>query len=186
MDAKRLSTGAALAAVLVLPACGAGEPLTDEPLNGIGADQAEAGIGLHGVYVQKPAEGPYEPGDNAIVRFTMVNNTEQADRLTEVTTSYAQDVVQHWDRQCDGTAEKVPAIPVAAEDDVPNPPAIDRPHPGYHLEIIEFNQEVHAGTVVPLTFTFQNAGEIQVDALVQQPHRLEEPATQGCQPPPSA
>jgi copper(I)-binding protein len=184
MDAKRLTIGATLATVLVLPACG-GDVLTDEPLNGIGADQAKSGIGLHGVYVQKPDESPYRAGDDAIVRFTMVNNTEQADRLTKVSTSYARDVVQHWDRQCDGTAEEVSAIPVAAEDDVPNPPAIDRPHPGYHLEIIGFNQEVHAGTVVPMTFTFEQAGEIQVDALVQQPHRLEEPATQGCQPPPS-
>ncbi|AXB41436.1 hypothetical protein A4R43_01935 [Amycolatopsis albispora] len=53
-------------------------------------------------------------------------------------------------------------------------------HPPYYLTLSGFTREVPAGTTVPVTFTFTDAGTGTVQATVQGRGERDEPAHYSC------
>ena len=126
--------------------------------------------------MERPSDGVYREGDDARVYLTMVNEADHPDRLLEVTTSHARDVTQHWDEGCDGTAERVDAIPLLPAGTVPSPVGVnDVGRLPYHLMLNDLTTTVREGTTIPLTFTFAGGGaagiRTTIDVMVQShPH----------------
>ncbi|WP_141997849.1 copper chaperone PCu(A)C [Amycolatopsis cihanbeyliensis] len=174
---------AAAGAVVALAATGCGDPapLEGQQLATVGTNGSVGQVELRNVYVQRPLDGEYQTGEDARVLLTMTNGGKQPDRLTEVTSEHAKKAMMRWDQRCDGTAEQVEAIPLLAGGTVPAPDGkAVTGHLPYHLELIQFDRKVRAGTTVPVTFAFERAGQTTLDVTVQPVHPSDEPARRAC------
>ena len=94
---RRLAAGLlAAAAAGALTGCGTSldAQTYQERSNAEAANGAVGALAIRGVYVEAPSgdEG-YEVGDDAVVHITVTNAADEEDRLLEVTSSAAQDVV---------------------------------------------------------------------------------------------
>ncbi|WP_158853438.1 copper chaperone PCu(A)C [Saccharothrix deserti] len=152
--------GAVLAAVLT--SCG--EPQRELESGTMGTNGRVGDVVLRNVFVEAPPEHAYRRGDDAVVRLAVFSESDQPDALLGVRTQKADQVELHSDEDCDGTSEVVPRIPVPAEGAVGEPGSVS---PSYHLLVVDFSEEVLAGTTVPLTFIFEGAGETTLDAMVE-------------------
>lgn len=167
--------GAAVVAGWALVSCG--EPQEVSGSGTIGTNAEVGDVKLRNVFVEAPGGNGYRPGDDAVVRLAMLNASDEADALMGVRTGHASDVELRSDEDCDGTAETVPRLPVPAADSGAEP---GTPDLTYHLRIVDLTEEVQAGTTVPLTFTFDKAGEITVDAMVEATDDGDVPPTPNC------
>jgi copper(I)-binding protein len=133
----------------------------------MGVDADVGPVLLRAVHVEPPVSYRYPAGADAIVRLTLFDLGDRHDALIAVSTPSARRVDIHWDRDCDGDAERVrrlPLRPTNAGQLTPVPAA--GPFDRYHLRVVELRQPVLAGTTVPLTFTFERAGRLDTAALV--------------------
>ena len=121
-----------------------------------------------------------DAGSSARVAFFAVNHADQPDELVGASSPQAEQVQPRWDRDCSGTADPVPALPISARGGVP--PAAGQPDGAipYDLGVQQLRQPVRPGTTFPVRFRFARAGEISVDAKVQPA----EPPTAPCSAPP--
>lgn len=158
----------ALAAAVLGAGCAA-EPQQVQRAGTIGTNAQVGQMLIRNVHVDAPEKGLYLPGDNAVVRFELYNQADQPDALIGAGSRDAAAVRLRWDRNCDGTAETVAGIPVQAEATVPGPPPSADASPAYRLEVVQLTDVVRPGTTLPVTFTFERAGERTVDAMVQVP-----------------
>ena len=155
-----------LTGVLALAGCGAG-PRTNDDLGVLGDNGAEGRMQVLNVHLEPPADDRYVPGDDVVVRFTVVNGGDESDALTGLGVPGARDAVIHWDSACDGTAEPVTSVPVpAGTTGVDVGPADERRHQPYYAVVTGLRDLTVAGTTLPMTFTFAQAGAVEVDALV--------------------
>lgn len=181
----------ACAALLSMSACGDVAPEPDPPLNTLGSSGRVGQMSLHNVYVLGAADGRYVAGERARVRLTLVNDGNHDDALVKVTSAAASAARMHWDKGCDGTAESVQRITVAASGLVPQAPlpasqaqattGTERSalHQPYYVTLVA-GEEIRRGTTVPITFTFERAGTVTIEAMVQSRHRLDEQARFAC------
>lgn len=160
---------AATAAVLAMIATGCG---SDDPIqSGVMGVNGQVGpIELLSVYLEAPPRPRYLPDEDALVWLTLINSGPRTDTLVEVTSPVAEDVDIHWDQDCDGRFEPVPALPLppkaeALGDQTRGAPPFD----AYHLRLVDFTQEVLAGTNVAMTFRFERAGTVTLHPHVQPP-----------------
>jgi hypothetical protein len=73
-----------------------------------------------------------------------------------------------WDADCDGTGTDVAALTLRPIQ--PNPataPAGVPPFDACHVRLMALSREILAGTTIPVTFAFDRAGPVTVEALVQ-------------------
>ncbi|SFO99450.1 Copper(I)-binding protein [Amycolatopsis arida] len=184
---RRTIAGSAVA-LLMMAGCGGeggqppdeGVPLEEQQLTTLGTNAELGPITLRNVYVQRPPDGEFQPGQSARLLLTLANESPEQDSLIRVTSSHAK-VKLRWDRDCDGTAEPVDGLPITANGTVPGPPGRDvTGHLPYFVEVVEFTQPVLAGTSMPVTFTFERAGDITVPAKVQPREPIDEPARYAC------
>jgi hypothetical protein len=150
----------------------------------MGANAQAGAILLRSVHVEAPPHPSYQPGDDAVLWFTLLNQGQRQDTLTSLTSTAAASAEIRWDDDCDGTAQTVPALPLQ-----PDFPGLTEasggvpPFDSYYGRLVDFKQPVLAGTTVPVTFTFADAGQVTVEALVQ-PSTAPRPApTALCQAP---
>lgn len=136
-----------------------------EPERLEGGHAVAGGVVLRSVSVQAPEGGSYQRGDDAVVRWVMFSGSERPDALLGVRTRRADQVELRLDEDCDGKSETVPRIPVPVEDGTVGQETVNST---YHLRVVDFAEDVPAGTTVPLTFIFENAGETTVQAVVQE------------------
>jgi len=153
-------TTAAVAAVLA--SCGEPQRVLESGTMGTNAEVGD--VVLRNVFVQAPGDSSYRPGEDAVVRLAMFSDSGRPDALLGVRSRSAGAVELRSDADCDGSSETVPRIPVPAEGAVGEPGGVDL---AYHLRVVDFSEEVQAGTTVPLTFDFENAGEVTVEAMVE-------------------
>ncbi|SDD35857.1 copper chaperone PCu(A)C [Actinokineospora iranica] len=179
MTRKRIG----LVAVLVTAAAGCGgEVRENDALSTMGTNAEVGQVLLRNVYVQRPEDGGYEPGDSATIRLSLFNKAREDDALVGVTSPVARAVVPRWDKECDGDAERVEAITVLAEGTVPGTPGTgETGHLPYYLALDQVTQTVRPGTTIPVTFTFTRAGNVTVDVLVQPQGTADVPAPLACQ-----
>ncbi|WP_447002527.1 copper chaperone PCu(A)C [Saccharothrix isguenensis] len=146
-------------AAVAVAACG--EPQRQLESGTMGSNGQVGDVVLRNVVVEAPPGHAWEPGDEARVRLTVLTGADQPDALVEVRTGAATRVELRADRDCDGVAEPVDRV------EVPTEGTADEPVSAYELRIVDFTREVLAGTTVPLTFVFEDAGETTVDAMVE-------------------
>jgi copper(I)-binding protein len=125
-------------------------------------------IQLIGVHVDAPADVRYRPGDEARLWFTVFNQAPTADVLRSVSSPVAGTTQIRWDADCDGIGTDVAALTLRPVQPNPAtaPPGVP-PFDAYHVQLIELNREILAGTTIPVTFAFDRAGSVTVEALVQ-------------------
>jgi copper(I)-binding protein len=163
---ERVLKGFATIGLLAVAGCGEG-PRPNDDLGTLGDNGRSGQVQVLNVHLQPPADDRYTAGDDVVVRFTMVNNGDEVDRLTGVSAADAREAVLHWDAGCDGTAEPVSDIPLPGGTtgfDV-GPPE-ERRHKPYYVTLRDITELTIAGTTTDMTFTFAEAGEITVDAMV--------------------
>lgn len=151
-----------VAAVITASGCNHRE---DEPQSGVlGVNGGVGAIELRSVHVEAPPDHAYPAGASAVVWFTVLNDGPTVDRLARVASPYAAEVEIWWDRACDGTAEPVPELPLAAgrAAAAPETATAAAPFDAYHLRLVGFTRRILAGTTVPLTFTFASAGTLDL------------------------
>jgi copper(I)-binding protein len=176
---------AILVALAVLTACSDRDVIGSNPVG----TNAEAGeIPLRGIRIAPPPDSNYSPGADATLWLALINDGAEVDRLVRASSTVATTVEIRWDRSCDGTAEVVPDLPlVPAGPDVqptgdPSSPAAV-PFDDYHLRLVDLTSEVLAGTTVPVTFEFEDAGRVTVDVPVRPSNVPPAMPTARCSPP---
>jgi hypothetical protein len=155
MTCKR---GLAAVTLLFAVACGADPP--EQPADTMGTNGEVGPILLRNVYLSASGDGRYAKGDDGRVRLWLFNQSSTADALVDVRSAAAEAARIRWDRDCEGVFEVVAELPIRPDGTVPH----DRP---YAVELMNFTSEVLGGTIVPMTFTFRHAGELQLDAMVE-------------------
>ena len=156
----------------VLTACGDGDvaavPDDGFPQGPGGVDARVGDVLLRDVSLDEPADASYEPGDVARLRVVLLNHAPVHDALTDVSTPVAADVRLLVDRDCDGAAERLGAIPLPAQPPLRRPDETppDGPEPFYRVDLA-LDEGVRAGEVVPVTFTFAKAGSTTVQVPVE-------------------
>ncbi len=96
--------------------------------------------------------------------MTIVNTGSAADQLVKVTTEIADQVELHTTTIENNVAQMRPVTVV----DVPANGQVELKPGSYHVMLIGVKQTLAPGDTVPLTLTFQNAGEVQVTAEVRE------------------
>ncbi|MGA9871221.1 MAG: hypothetical protein WBQ44_08785 [Rhodococcus sp. (in: high G+C Gram-positive bacteria)] len=164
---RRLASALAVAAgaALTLTACSAGQvSQTAQQVAAINGNFADVGdISLRNVHVVYPQGEEYsiEPGGKVELGFTAVNNSsESADTLQSISTTAASNVTVG--EQPSGT-EIEPLTALGAGVVIDN----EVEDPGIPLQFItvELNgigEEVRPGLTIPVTFTFEKAGEVEM------------------------
>ncbi|SNY25597.1 copper chaperone PCu(A)C [Paractinoplanes atraurantiacus] len=165
-----LSTAAVASLVAAgLTACSPDpDPSTYEA--GVMGTNAEIGpIELRSVHVEAPPDANYAAGADARLWLTLRNDGRDPDTLTSVSSPVAHDAEIRWDDDCDGRFDTVdrltlePANPVPAGDASHAASVFD----AYHVRLVGLTRDVMAGTRVPVTFAFEDAGSITVEVIVQ-------------------
>ena len=125
-------------------------------------------VRLIGVHVDAPPDVRYQRGDEARLWFTVFNESPRADALRSVSSPVAGTTQIHWDADCDGVSTVVPALTLRPVQPNPatSPPGVP-PFDAYHVQLVGLNRTVAAGTSIPVTFVFDRAGSVTVEALVQ-------------------
>jgi copper(I)-binding protein len=154
--------GRSLAAVLVavgvvLAGCGSDAPVGEVAGGAIGPDErVSEDVSVLAVHLEYPLDGRYEEGEDARLFLAISNTGLEADVLVDVRGPDFADV--RTTNAGDGGAL---AIEVPADDNV-YVGAEGRPA----LTLVDLDRSLTSSQSIPVTFTFQRAGEVTVDAMV--------------------
>lgn len=175
---RRMASVVAIAAgaTLTLTACGAGQvSQTADQVAAVNGNFAEVGnISLRNVHVVYPQTEEYSiaAGGKVELGFIAVNNSPaDADTLTSISTTAASSITVGEEP---GGTEIAPLTALGAGTPVDN--QIDDPGIPLQFIVVELNgigEEVRPGLTVPVTFTFEEAGDVQLLVPVDAGHVLE-------------
>jgi copper(I)-binding protein len=140
-----------LALVVLLAACGGGEATTETAAGGITIEEAWA----------RP---PAMAGGNGAAYFLVRNDGDTADRLIAVASPLAMAEMHESVMADDGTMAMNPVDGV----DIPAGSTVEFKRGGLHIMFMGVAEPPAVGDTVPLTLTFQNAGEITIDVPVRE------------------
>jgi copper(I)-binding protein len=150
-----------LAAALPLTACSQDAPLAEpgaEVRGGaVGPDTAVSeDVSLLQVQIEYPVDGLYEVGEDARLFFAVANTGGRPDTLVDVTGPDFTDAATEGAGDGDAFAIAVPEddnVYVGAEDE-----------PAVVLE--DLQRSLRSSQSIPVTFVFEEAGEVTLDAVV--------------------
>lgn len=101
---------------------------------------------------------------NSAAYMTITNSGDASDTLIAVTTPHAGKTELHThirDNDIMRMREVKGGIPVPANGKVELKPG------GYHVMLMKLKEPIKKGTMIPLTLTFKNAGDVTVHANIQ-------------------
>jgi copper(I)-binding protein len=155
-------------------------PAPNVPAGTLGTNVEFGQLSVLNVYLLPEPNGDYRTGEDARIRFTLVNRGSVEEALTAVGSPAAAAVTLHWDRPCDGTAEQVSRLPLPARNGVPVVPgASGIRHGPFCAEMTDLDRDVLA-TTLPVTFTFGHAGTVTVATKVHHPTTGDAPGPLEC------
>lgn len=180
---RRVVTALALAAgaSLALSACSAGQiTQTSSQAAAINGTNTDAGsIALRNVHVIYPNSEEYsiEPGGTAQLGFTIVNlDTYVSDTLTDISTDFASSVTGAGFEIEPQSSVIAGASPETAElvegvDESPRPGSTEEtpaaaPSEVLTVELVDLSEGVRPGLTIPITFTFEEAGDVTLSVPV--------------------
>lgn len=189
---RRVATAVAIAAgaAFALSGCSAGQVTqTSSQVAAVNGNSADLGaIDLRNVHVQYPNSEEYsiEPGGNAVLAFTAINNSlDTPDKLTGITTEFAGTVVIAGEA---GGRVIAPATSLSAgapadaadpdhaaeaEAEKQTDENADAPSDLVLVVMQDLEEGVRPGLTVPVTFTFEKAGAVTVAVPVDAGHETE-------------
>lgn len=160
MTSRRRLTTLALAATLPLAACGTDEdsPLEDgerEVQGGaVGPDTpVNEDIKLLQVQLEYPLDGVYEEGEDASLFFAIANNGVEGDTLVDVTGEDFSDATMADGSDLEIEVPENDNLYVGAE----GAPSVT---------LVGLEEELRSSQSIPVTFVFEESGEVTVDAMV--------------------
>ncbi|WP_448612739.1 hypothetical protein [Modestobacter sp. URMC 112] len=160
-DRRTAALGSLLVGVSVaLSGCGAAE---EEP--GAGGPGISASVGdmeLRNVRLDNPPDGIYEIGTAALLGVAMVNQGREDDQLIGLSGPDFTGVVVDEEPASSDPAVTVPAGETVYTDGVEGPV----------LVLAGVDESLRSSESLSVTFTFEQAGEVTVDAPVSAPLRL--------------
>ena len=160
-DRRTAAVGSLLVGVSVaLSGCGAEE---EEP--GAGGPGISASVGdmeLRNIRLDNPPAGIYEIGSAALLGVAMVNAGDADERLVGVSGPDFTGVVVDEDPATSSPAVTIPAGETVFSDGPEGPV----------LVLAEIDETLLSSESLPVTFTFDRAGEVTVDSPVSAPLRL--------------
>lgn len=121
----------------------------------------------------RPTVGPQPTGG---AYLSIENRGKNPDALVRVTSPVAREVQVHT-MQMEGNvmrmreADKL-TVPAGGKVEM-------KPGDGYHLMLMGLKQPLKAGERIPLTLTFEKAGQVQVEAVVEEKPRAAPAADAG-------
>lgn len=146
----------AAAGLLVLGGCSAGQEAqtAQETPDVAGVDGTVGEVSLDDVFIE--ADGAIEAGGSAPLRAVLTNNAQQDDDLVGVSTPAAE------------------SVQLLAELGVPSPDGIAVPAGGQvdgttgaiRMQLEGVTEPIETTDTVPVTFTFEHAGQVQLDVPV--------------------
>ncbi|MGB3770161.1 MAG: hypothetical protein WBF79_09845 [Rhodococcus sp. (in: high G+C Gram-positive bacteria)] len=168
----KVATAVALAfgAAISVSACSAGQvSQTATQVAAVNGNNAEQGdIVMRNVHVAYPTSEDYnlEPGGRAELIFTAINTSETTpDRLTAIETEGAAEVVLTG--PFGGTSIEIPAQAAVASNVPANQdPGNPKGSESVKAELEGLSESVTPGLTVPVTFTFEQAGDVVVSVPV--------------------
>ena len=115
-------------------------------------------IEVQGTWARSPAD------DVAAVYFVVVNDGDTADTLVGASADVTGRVEIHETVMQDGEAEMQPveSISIPAGEELAFEPG------GYHVMLFDLAEPLEIGDTIALTLTFEEAGEIEIDAEVRE------------------
>jgi copper(I)-binding protein len=158
---RLLSVAVVLAAAVTLTGCGsdapAQTPQAEVAGGAIGPDEAVSeDVKVLAVQLEHPLDGVYEVGEDASLYLGISNTGPEPDVLVDVTGPDFADARTTGAGDGDSLAIEVPAddnVYVGAEGE----PA---------LTLVDLGRTLRSSQSIPVTFTFQRAGTVTVDAMV--------------------
>jgi len=147
------------AALLLLAGCGGGSDSAD-------ADQQQAGPELPTgeLKVHDPWVRPSPAGGNSALYVTLLNGTNAADTLVDVTAPIIDSIQVHQTTDSAGTTKMTPmgtSVPIAPKSRVALAPG------GTHVMLMNLNQPLTAGESVVLNLDFAQSGLRRIRAPIQ-------------------
>ena len=119
---------------------------------------------LHDLRIEHPYARPTPPGARTGgAYFTIRNLGRASDRLVRVASPSAQSAEVH-SMKMDGNVMRMRAVPSL---DIPPGTSVTLGAGAYHVMLLGLTHPLAAGDKVPLTLTFEKAGEIDVTADVE-------------------
>jgi len=137
--------------VVLLAACGGGDATTEPAASG--------GITIEEAWARPPAMA----GGNGAAYFLIRNDGDTADRLIAVSSPLAMAEMHESVMADDGTMSMNPVEGV----DVPPNSTVVFERGGLHIMFMGVAEPPAVGDIVPLTLTFEKAGEITIDVPVR-------------------
>lgn len=146
----------ALLLILALAACAPKTGLQVEGAWARAAGLLDAGTSAH---------GGMSVGTTSAAFLSITNNTGQADRLLAAECDAARAVELHETRM----ENDIMAMRQVDGIDIPAGATVELKPGGYHIMLIDLNQELKAGQKLALTLVFENAGRVALEAEIRAP-----------------
>jgi periplasmic copper chaperone A len=149
-----------IAAAVVLSGCGDDEEPVQVGGPGVGASAGD--MELRNIRLDNPPGGIYEIGSAALLGVAMINQGDEDEQLVGVSGPDFTGVVVD-----ENPATSNPAVTIPAGETI----FTDGPD-GPVLVLAEIDETLLSAEFLPITFTFERAGKVTVDAPVSAPLRL--------------
>lgn len=126
-----------------------------------GAEVTHGHLRLKGIWSR-----PGLQGNNGVIYLTLSNDGQEADRLVGVQTDVAQAAELHQVRM---ENDVMKMEPVAGGLEIPAGGQVALEPGGYHVMLVDLNQNLKAGESFSVLLQFEKEGEIMVDVEISQP-----------------
>lgn len=177
VTARRIGIAIAVAAALLTSACAAGQhaQTADEKPTIDGTNASVGLIDLRGLAIETPTTLAYNPGSAMPLKVVIVNNAQQPDQLTSITSpdikgwaAYATtadaDAVLNPGSGSSSTAPAAPDKTVTIDGN--GRMGYATPEATGALLLLGAKKLINAADTIPVTFTFANAGQVTVQVPV--------------------
>ena len=166
---RAATLGVLLLGPVALSACSAGQvtQTATQDRDKAGPQTRHGNITVRSVLIEYPQSGRYDAGDDAELRVALINTSDEADRLTSIESDAFEGV-----RVIGGdTSPAAGGSGLASEVDVeiPREETVFLGGDGPTVLLENLTEDLTTGQSIQLTMTFEQAGELTTQALVDSP-----------------
>jgi copper(I)-binding protein len=166
---RAATMGALLLSPLALGACSAGQvtQTATQDRDKAGPQAEVENITMRAILLEYPSSGQYDEGDDAELRAAIVNTADEADRLVSIESEAFEGV-----RALGGDTNPVSApsgFSTEVDVEIPRDETVFLGGDGPTILLENLSESLTAGESIELTLTFEQAGEVTVQATVDNP-----------------
>ena len=167
---RAATMGALLLGPLALSACSAGQvtQTATQDRDKAGPQAEVANITLRSIVLEHPQSGRYDAGDDAELRAAIINTSDEPDTLVSIE-SDAFEGVRALGGGTTGGVSSPTAFGSDVDVEIPRDETVFLGGDGPTILLENLTEDLTAGQDIELTMTFEQAGEMTVQALVDNP-----------------